>query len=468
MSTRTVERTALAGLLFAAVLFWLLVPTYPNYDAYYHLVWGREILGGALPSFDAYAAPTPHPLYLLITTVAALFGEHGDRLLVLFTLLSHVGFTWAVYRLGSAVWDRRAGALAAFLAGSSFALVLYAVRAYVDVPYLALVFWAAALEAEKPLRGRRVLAILALAGLLRPEGWLLSGLYLLFLWLKRRSSGERVVDPIELLLVVAAPIVWMACDWIVTGDPLWSLNATSKLAEELGRDTGLASALREGVKFVAGTAREPVAAAAVAGLVVAWRKRDWNSPHILAGLAIAGTFAFLTTSALGLSVLPRYLTVPAVVLCLLAGYLFSRTRVLFGVAVVGGFLFIAVRSDVIDRLTTELRFIHHTRDDLRTLVLKPQVQTARKCGSVSLPNYRLVPDTRWYLDASEGEVIARSDITPVSGAAIVYTSNKLIDRYGKAAGASIKNNRPPDGFHLAARTPGFAAYVSCSNRPQSP
>ena len=74
---------------------------------------------------------------------------------MLFTCLCHVAFTYAVYRLGTAIWDRRAGAMAAFLAGSSFALLLYAARAYVDEPFLALVLWAGALEAERTVRGGR-------------------------------------------------------------------------------------------------------------------------------------------------------------------------------------------------------------------------------------------------------------------------------------------------------------------------
>ena len=118
------------------------MPTYPNYDAYYHLVWGREIVAGHLPTFEAYQAPTQHPLYLVICAVLGLFGEHGDRLLVLFTCLCHVAFTYAVYRLGTAMWDRRRALVAALLAGSSFALLLYAARAYVDEPFLALVLWA--------------------------------------------------------------------------------------------------------------------------------------------------------------------------------------------------------------------------------------------------------------------------------------------------------------------------------------
>ncbi len=63
---------------------------------------------------------------------------------------------------------------------SRFDFAFLAVRGYIDIPYLALVVWAIALEAQQPRRGTAVFALLALAGLLRPEAWLLAGLY--FLW----------------------------------------------------------------------------------------------------------------------------------------------------------------------------------------------------------------------------------------------------------------------------------------------
>ena len=463
------ELLAAGGLLALGVVLWALVPTFPNYDAYYHLVWGRELLHGGTPSFAAYAAPTPHPLYLGLCTVLALMGESADRLLVLITVISHVAFSWAVYRLGTAVWDRRAGLVAALLAGSSFALLLYAARAYVDVPYLAVVLWAAVLEAEQPRRGRRVLLLLALAGLLRPEAWLLAGMYWLYLWYPTRSDRSGNAGParraVLLLLpwVAAAPLIWMLVDLLVTGDPFWSLHATSDLAAELGRDTGLVAAVKDGVVFVAGTAREPVAAAAVIGLVVAWRRREARAVHVLVGLTAGGTAAFLFTSAAGLSVLPRYLTVPAVVLCLLAGYLVTRTRWLMALAVLAGLLFLLVRSDVLGRLTDELRFIRTTHDDLQTLVHQPQLTAARRCGAVTLPNYRLVPDTLWILDASAPEVGARSndDYVYDTGVALIYTSKKLLKRYGYAAGTPRRTNLPPAGFHPIAQSGGFTALKRC-------
>lgn len=456
MSKRHREPAVVAALALVAVCLWALVPTYPNYDAYFHLVWGRELLHGQTPSFTAYAASTQHPLYLALCTLLAICGQVADRLLVLVAVLGHVAFVWAVYRFGTAVWDRRAGLAAALLAGSSFALLLYVARAYVDVLFLAVVFWAAVTEAERP--GRRTpFVLLALAGLLRPEAWVLSGL--LLLW-RLRSDGRRAALA-ALPLVVVAPLLWMLVDLLVTGDPLFSLHATSALAEDLGRTRGLSGALRDGLTFVAGIAREPVAAAAVIGLVVAWRRREARAAHVLAGLALGGTLTFLLTSAAGLSVLPRYLTVPAVVLCLLAGYLVTRSRALAALAVVAGVAFVIVKSSVFGRLTSELRFIGETRDDMHALLLSPQVTAARRCGPVSWPNYRNIPDTRWYLDAGVDQVVARSNVTVDGGAAITYASKRLIDRYAKAAGARNGRNVPPPGFRPLTRRGGFVAWVRC-------
>ena len=91
--------------------------------------------------------------------------------------------------------------------GSSFAFLLYAARAYVDVPFLALVLWAAALEARAPRRGLPVMATLAVAGLLRPEAWVLAGAY--WLW-----CGWRRLD--LLALAAAAPLRGA---WSTSGSP---------------------------------------------------------------------------------------------------------------------------------------------------------------------------------------------------------------------------------------------------------
>jgi hypothetical protein len=457
MSRRN-ELLVVGALAAAAIVFWALVPTYPNYDAYYHLVWGREIAGGHLPTFEAYQAPTEHPLYVAICWFMQLFGSHGDRLLVLFTCLCHVAFTYAVYRLGTAIWDRRAGAMAALLAGSSFALLLYAARAYVDEPFLALVLWAAALEAERSgPRGRRaVWVLLVLAGLLRPEAWVLGGGY--WLWLSYRAR-----TPLWSLLAIpfVAPLIWCGVDAIVTGDPLFSLHSTSDLADELNRNRSFSEVPGDFVSFLADTARLPVFLAAIVGTVVAWRARAGRAVHVPLALFLAGAFTFFATSAAGLSVLPRYLTVPAVALCLPAGYLVTRTRALFALAVVGALAFVIVRADAFDKLATELRFIRSTHDGLTAVLHTRTVADGRRCGPVTLPNYRLVPDTRWILDASQRQVGSRSAVERDSGVALLLLGDKLLRRYGFADGASPRTNAPPEGFVRGERRGNFTAYLGC-------
>src|SRR6476659_4203805 len=98
-------RWATLGLSVFALFAWALIPTYPNYDAYYHLIWGREVLDGVKPSFEAYAAPTEHPLFVFVSALAGLFGEDGDRVLVLITVISHVAFIAGVFVFSRAVFD---------------------------------------------------------------------------------------------------------------------------------------------------------------------------------------------------------------------------------------------------------------------------------------------------------------------------------------------------------------------------
>lgn len=77
------EALALAALTDGRVARWLFAfATYPNYQALYSLLWCREILDGVRPSFDAYRAPTQHPLWVAPCVPLAELGEGGDRVLL--------------------------------------------------------------------------------------------------------------------------------------------------------------------------------------------------------------------------------------------------------------------------------------------------------------------------------------------------------------------------------------------------
>jgi hypothetical protein len=464
---RRAERAVGVALLLAAVAWWLLVPTYPNYDAYYHLVWGRELLDGLKPSFEAYAAPTQHPLYVGYAAIVGLVGEDADRLLVLTTLLCLVALAWGTWRLALAVFGPWPALLATIFVGSSFAFLLYAVRAYVDVPFLALVVWAAVAELE----GRRgAPVLLVLAGLLRPEGWILAGLLWLWRW-PRSSPAARVRGA---LLVAIAPVAWALVDLAVTGDPLHSLTATSSLAEELGRERGVAKVPRLFVTQLADVARPPVAVAGVIGLVLAVRRFGWRRIAIPLGMLAAGVIAFIGTGVAGLSILPRYLTVPAVALSVFAGYAVAgftmlpagdRWRRPWGRAAVAaavvGAVFFVIKLSSFGTLADELRFGRDIHDDLRAMLDRPDVRAAMRCGPLTFPNYRMVPDARWMLDAPRTAVGARSAKRRATGVAVFTIGRDTLRRYGFADGASPLTNVPDPGFTPLARVGRLSAYSAC-------
>ena len=463
----------LGALTLVAVAGWALVPTYPDYDAYHHLVWGRGLLHGVQPGFEDYAAPTQHPLYLALATVLALLaGPDADRLLVLVTILSLAALTAGAFALGRALFGTWPAVAAAFFVGSSFAFLLYAVRAFVDVPFLALVIWAAALQAARPRRGVMPMVLLATAGLLRPEAWVLAGLC--WLWcLSGREPRERLG---LLALVLAAPIAWALVDLTVTGDPLYSLHATSRLAEQLERERGLANVPSAFVTFLADVARPPVALAGVAGLVLAVRRFGVRPMAVPLALAGAGALTFAAAGVAGLSILPRYLTVPAVALCVFAGYAVMGwttlppgagtrerwRRAAFGALAVGA-AFLVVKASSFAALRDELRFIERTHAEVGGLVADPRVRAGLRCGPLTFPTYRLVPDARWILDGDDAGSRVRSraeDADP--GAVAVYIAGDATfeRRFGRADGVDRATNTPPRHPPELRRGP-FAVHVDC-------
>ncbi len=463
-------RVVFGALGALAVGAWALAATYPNYDAYYHLVWGRELLDGMTPGFEAYAAPTQHPLYLGVAALLSVFGEDADRLLVLLTVLSLVALTWGAYALGRELFGAWAGAAGALFVGSSFAFALYAVRAYVDVPFLALVLWAAALEARRPRRGAATMALLAVAGLLRPEAWVLAGLY--WLWcLPGRDRGARLG---LLGLAVGAPVLWALVDLSVTGDPLFSVRSTSTLAETLGRERGLSNVPGSFVSFLADVARPPVAAAGVAGAVLGVRRFGWARMAVPLALLGAGALTFVGTGIAGLSILPRYLTVPAVALCVLAGYAVlgfttlpaGRTRErwrrgAFGALAVG-VAFLIVKAPSFGRLADELRFNERTHLQLAALLDDRRVRRGIERDGLTFPTYRLVPDARWLLDAPQDRVFSRAVAAGRCTGIDVYVrgTDKERERFGEADGVSRRTNvLPGSGLRRVARRGPFVAYA---------
>src|SRR6201987_4759501 len=90
----------LAVLCAGALAGYLAFPTYPTYDSFYALLWGRDLLHLHLPDFRVYRAPTEHPLAIAFGMLCSLFGQAGGRVMVLGSILSFVAAVVGMYRLG--------------------------------------------------------------------------------------------------------------------------------------------------------------------------------------------------------------------------------------------------------------------------------------------------------------------------------------------------------------------------------
>jgi hypothetical protein len=377
-----------------------------------------------------------------------------------------------LYRLGRASFGWLAGLVAAGLLCSRFDFPFLAARGYIDIPYLAFVVWAAALEAERHRRGVPVLLLLAGAGLLRPEAWLLSGLYWLWLF-PALGWGRRVRTA---LLVALGPVVWIATDWIVTGDPLFSHTHTSGLAEELGRQRGLSEVPKATWNFLIGLDKAPVFYAGLAGValsVVLVPKRV----GVALGLLVAGLATFGLVGVAGLSVIDRYLLVPSLMVMVfaavtLAGWTMLRdglARRLWAVAAVlvvaYGVVFTASRVHL-STFDTELTLRGDSHASLEALLRDPRVRAGRACGPVSVPNHKLVPDVRWILDAGVDDVVARSDPKQAArihrGVAVYVTDRAALLRQALVEDSDDPlDSVPMAGFRRVATTEHYGAYVRC-------
>lgn len=470
----SVEAVAFALLCAGALAGFLLYPTWPNYDSAYSLLWGRELLDGRLPGFDAYRAPTQHPLAVAVGTLLAPLGEGlAPRAFVLLGVGGFCALVAGIYRLGQESFSTAVGAVAALLVLTRLDYAFLAARGYVDIPYLALVVWAGVLEAHRPRASAAPWVLLTLAGLLRPEGWVLLGFY--GLW--RAWPGRRVV---ALLPAAIAPALWVLTDLVVTGDPLFSFHYTSDLAAELNRTRTASEAPELFVRYLEKLVKWPVLAAAVLGAALAARYAPRRAATA-AALTAAGALTFGAIAVGGLSVIDRYLAVTALGLLVfaavaIAGFTLVEPgparrvwTVLAAVAALGGAGFTATHlsfASIDHRLTDR----SEQRADLEALLGLPAVQAARGCGVLTVPTHKMVADARWMLGAGEAEVLARSGLPDfgrntrgvhvfVHGRAMLL--NPTYGPFDYSADDPPLAIVPGPNATLVARTPRFAAYADC-------
>jgi hypothetical protein len=143
--------------------------------------------------------------------------------------------------------------------------------------------------------------------------------------------------------------------------------------------------------------------------------------------------------------------------------------------VVLGTVYTATRVNL-TRFENELRFRGDAHVALEDVLRDPAVRAGLRCGPLTLPNHKLVPDARWIADLPADRVFARADAgTPGAtradngrgaradrGVAIHVTSRFAIFKHALTDPAdSPLVEVPGEGFDRVAVTPYYAAYVRC-------
>ncbi len=477
-------RLGFAALCVGALIGYFAFPTYPTYDSFYALLWGRDLIHLHLPDFRVYRGPTEHPLGIAFGMFCSLFGQGGARLMVLGSIASFVAAVAGMYRLGRLCFGPVVGLVAALLLLSRFFVENLAAQGYLDIAYVALIVWAIALEVERPRRGTPVFLMLAAAGLLRPDAWVLSGAY--WVWCSWRAPNRTRLR--YLALAASAPIIWVAVDAAVTGNPLYSLTATAGLAQELERTQGFSSVLASVFSYGERIDKLPVLLGAAVGLPLA----IWMTPRrvqvpLAALLLLLGTY--IAEGAVGASVVDRYLMGSATVLLLfcavsIGGWAMLRPgSVLRRAWIVGAAVLVlygvvtAATSLSLSNLRTTLADHEDFHEGLAQALGSPAVKAAlHRCPLVSLPDNKLIPDARWILDTvGQNDIVARSQARAdfdkhnhaledrlLAGSVAVYPLGSAV--FVEAivdVGDDPRDQVPITGFRRIYTSRYYAVYANC-------
>jgi len=474
---------------------------FANYDTLYALAWGGQLARGETPAYGVPIAPTPHPLVELVGLVLYPLGAHAvEDVTVALGFLALSACGWVIYLLGREWFGRAAGALAALIFLTRVPVISYGVRAYVDIPYLLAVLGALLMETRRRRAGAPVLVLLGLAGLLRPEAWAFSGLYLIYLVAAERSpalqrlsygSGPRTglddephaADPRwtppargtrELaglaLLAAGAPLVWLLSDLAVTGDALWSLTNTRHTASTLQRATGIANVPEYIPRRLGEVLRPPVLLGAAAGgvMTLLWTRRR---AAVGAVVGVTAVFVFAVFASFGLPINTRYGFLAGSILCIFCGAgvfgwkLLARgdrhRRIWQIAAAVVAVALVAYTPATVKSAHRELGKLadqHGIENELVALVKGHAVTLA--CGPVGVPNHAPIPLLALYLKTSPARIVS-PEAGQISSGTYLAASPRALQHYVLDPHDPHYTGRPPSDFVEVHADRSWRVLVLC-------
>jgi hypothetical protein len=472
----------------AAILLLLFPRGFPNYDTIYSLLWGRELAEGLSPDRGAALPPTPHPLAELWSLVTTPLGGAVDLTMIgAYVSLGLVGYL--VYRLGSLWFDRPVGAVAALIVLTRAPYLSNGLRAYVDLPYIVLVLAALLVETRRPRAGWPVLALLALAGLLRPEAWLFSFAYLAYL-IRPRFVGARDTPSSSPLLLVtlalAAPLLWALFDWITAGSPTYSFAGTRETVETLERQTGPVDLVLYGPRRLGEVLQWPgmVGAGGGLALTIALLRRGGRprpgprhgvaNPTVGIVAAALALVAFAILGAAGLAVIPRYTMLAAAILAVFAAFALLGWRSLersdpwrrpwAAFAALVALMFVVWgpnQYDLLHRVDVDLTNQSTIEADLNDLARSGAFEPL--CRPIWVPNHRAVPRLAFELDVRPSRILGSSaQRRPRRGYFLHPAGPFTVRNFILDPNDPARFEAPvPPGFREVARNESWILYRRC-------
>jgi hypothetical protein len=309
---------------------------------------------------------------------------------------------------------------------------------------------------------------------MRPEAWVLGGLYVLYVW--PAADGPR-----RALLVASAavaPLAWAGSDWLVTGDALHSLHGTADLAAAVDRRRNVVDAPYWTAQYYGYTLREPLVIGVPIGLLFAWRLR-LRAALIPLAVVAAMTLVFMVGPIFGLPLIGRYVRTPAVLLTLfyglaVCGFLMlpdgrsrRRWRAAGIVAATLSIAFLPWHAGMLGDLRGRLDRDGRMYSALRATGRAPAVRAAvAACGGrISTADHRPIPYLRYWLGTGPGSVgTVEAGASPLRGVLLLPRRVALMRRFYQE---NYPQLAPPRGYRQIYRNAAWRVLAAprCVRRP---
>jgi hypothetical protein len=297
---------AAAVVAAAAGGFSLAIPATMGYDAWAWMVWGREL---AHLDLATTGGPSFKPLPVLVVAPLSILGGIAPAVWLAAMRACAVASLVLAYRLGARLAGPAAGAVAALGLALSADLYRTALLGSAEPALIAVTLGAI----DRHLDGRRdwALVLVAVAGLIRPEAWVLLAAYGLYVWLREPRLRLLVAAA-----VVLAPALWLGLDWAGSGDPLHASSTATEATEGSAARASVPGL--EVVRRAADAVIVPTLVLAVVGLIEAARRRE-RRLLVLAVLAVGWIAVVAIMAEAGFTGTRRYLAAPAAAICVVSG-----------------------------------------------------------------------------------------------------------------------------------------------------